>query len=193
MGTAVSIRYISPIFGAVFAVFLLKENIKYWQWLCFAVAFCGVLILKGFDTEMSILGIIYVMLSAIFTGLVYILIRKIGNNDSPIVVVNYFMVISTIIGGVLSINFWITPVGIEWLLLLSLGVFGFFAQYYMTKAMQASEVNFIAPLKYIEVIFTMLIGLIWLGENYTVFNLIGVLFILIGLTLNTVYKGNKIS
>jgi len=74
------------------------------------------------------------------------------------------------------------------MLLLSLGVFGFFGQYYMTKALQSSEVNQIAPLKYIEVIFTMLIGVIWMGETYTLVSSIGIALILIGLTLNTLLK-----
>jgi len=79
-GTSVAIRYISPIFGALFAVFLLKEKIKYWQWLCFGIAFLGVVILKGFDNQMNTLGLVYVTLSAVFTGLVFIIIRKIGHH-----------------------------------------------------------------------------------------------------------------
>ena len=35
IGTAVSLRYLGPIFAAVFAVFLLKETIKPMQWLFF--------------------------------------------------------------------------------------------------------------------------------------------------------------
>jgi len=73
----------------------------------------------------------------------------------------------------------------------SLGVFGYFGQYYMTKALQESEVNRIAPLKYIEVIFTMIIGLIWLGEAYTLISIVGILLILAGLTLNTIMKSSK--
>lgn len=188
MGPAVSIRYISPIFGAIFALLLLKENIKHLQWFCFALAFLGVLILKGFDDHINGLGLLLALLSALFTGLVFIIIRKIGNNDHPIVVVNYFMIIAALFGGVLSINEWTNPIGIEWITLLALGVFGYFGQYYMTKAMQIGEVNQIAPLKYIEVIFTMIIGVIWLDETYTMISLLGILLILIGLILNFVVK-----
>lgn len=39
MGSAVSLRYISPIFAAVFALVLLKEKIKYIQWLFFLIVF----------------------------------------------------------------------------------------------------------------------------------------------------------
>ena len=73
-------------------------------------------------------------------------------------------------------------------MLLGLGVFGYFGQYYMTKAIQISEVNQVAPLKYIEVIFTMIIGAIWLDETYTMISLLGILLILVGLILNFVVK-----
>ncbi|WP_179348981.1 DMT family transporter [Winogradskyella pacifica] len=188
MGTAVSIRYIGPIFAAFFALLFLKEKIKPIQWLFFLIAFIGVLVLKGFDTDIEIKGIVFALISAVFVGLVYITIRKIGGEDHPVVVVNYFMIISAVIGGVLAINDWVNPVGKEWLVLLSLGVFGYFAQLYMTKAMQAGETNQVAPLKYLEVIFTMIIGLFWFGEIYTIWTVLGILLIVLGLTLNVVTK-----
>jgi drug/metabolite transporter (DMT)-like permease len=191
MGTAVSIRYIAPIFAAFFALIILKEKIKLIQWLFFAIAFSGVLVLKGFNSEVQIEGIILAIVSAIFAGLVYIIIRKIGSDDHPVVVVNYFMVISAIIGGFLSINGWIKPQGQEWLIFFSLGVFGYFAQLYMTKAMQVGETNQVAPLKYLEVIFTIVIGLVWFNETYSLISLLGVLVILIGLILNFMVRANK--
>lgn len=184
-GSAVAIRYIAPIFATIFATFMLKENIKKQQWLYFGIAFSGILILKGFDANVGNIGLLYVTISAVLTGIVFILIRKIGNEDHPLVIVNYFMCISAILGGFLMYQHWVTPKNIEWILLLGLGVFGYYGQYYMTKAFQKSEINKVAPLKYIEAIFTILIGSIWLDEIYTLYSLLGILLILTGLTLNT--------
>lgn len=191
IGSAVSLRYISPIFAAVFAVFILKEKIKPIQWLFFLIAFGGVVVLKGFDTQIDTTGLLLVLASAFFSGLVFIIIRKIGSHDHPIVVVNYFMMIALIAGGILCIPYWKTPVGWQWALLLSLGVFGYIGQLYMTKALQLAETNKAAPLKYIEVIFTMLIGLSWFHESYTLWSLLGIVLIVIGLTLNTYVKTTK--
>lgn len=188
MGTAVSIRYIAPIFATFFALLFLKEKVKPIQWGYFAVAFLGVLVIKGFDTELQIEGIVFASISAVFAGLVYITIRKIGSEDHPVVVVNYFMIISAVIGGLLSINGWINPEGKEWLIFLSLGAFGYFAQLYMTKAMQVGETNQVVPLKYLEVIFTIILGLVWFKEVYTIWSLLGILLIVFGLTLNVTTK-----
>lgn len=191
MGSAVSLRYISPIFAAVFALFILKEKIKHIQWLFFLIAFCGVLVLKGFDTQIGTTGLLLALASAFFSGLVFITIRKIGTDDHPVVVVNYFMVIALLVGGILCIPYWKTPIAWEWALLLSLGIFGYVGQLYMTKALQLAETNKAAPLKYIEVIFTMLIGLSWFHESYTLWSLLGIVLIVIGLTLNTYTKTAK--
>lgn len=191
IGTAVSLRYMAPIFAAVFAIFFLKEHIKPLQWLFFTMAFAGVLILKGFDSDLNAYGLILIIISAVFSGLVYIVISKIGKGDHPVVVVNYFMVISTVLGGLLSINNWINPQGMEWLMLGSLGLFGYFGQVYMTKAFQIASTNQVAPLKYLEVIFTLLLGVLLFSEVYTLYSLLGIAMIICGLVLNALYKGKN--
>ena len=188
VGTAVSLRYIAPIFATFFAIIFLKEKVKPLQWLFFIMAFSGVLILKGFDTNVSTYGLILVLIASVFSGFVYIILSKIGKSEHPVVVVNYFMVIATITGGVLSIGNWVTPKGIEWLLLFSLGVFGYFGQVYMTKAFQLHETSIIAPLKYLEVIFMIIIGVTWFGEIYNLWTLLGIFLILIGLIYNVYVK-----
>ncbi|MDO6759471.1 DMT family transporter [Tamlana sp. 2_MG-2023] len=191
IGTAVSLRYMAPIFAAVFAVLILKETVKPIQWLFFVAAFIGVIILKGFDTTLDSYGLILILVSAIFSGLVYVVISKIGKADHPVVVVNYFMIISTITGGLVAMFNWTTPVGVEWLMLLALGVFGYFGQVYMTKAFQIAATNQVAPLKYLEVIFTVLFGAFIFGEIYTLWSLLGIAMIITALVLNALYKGGK--
>lgn len=188
VGTSVSLRYMAPVFAAVFAIFLLKEKIKPLQWLFFLMAFMGVIVLKGLDTQLHEFGLFLILLSAFFSGLVYVIISKIGKSEHPVVIVNYFMIIATIVGGILSINNWVNPVGIEWGLLFLLGIFGYFGQVYMTKAFQTASTNIVAPLKYIEVVFTVLFGIFIFSEVYTLWSILGMVLIIGGLILNVLYK-----
>lgn len=191
IGSAVSLRYLAPIFAAILSIFLLKDRVKHWQWGFFLISFSGVVILKGLDTQMNNYGLFLAVLSAIFSGLVYVVISKIGKSEHPVVVVNFFMFVSTLVGGLLSIGHWKSPEGMEWALLLSLGFFGFFGQVFMTKAFQVASTNQVAPLKYLEVIFTVLIGLSLFGEVYTLWSILGMFMIILGLLLNVWYKSNK--
>lgn len=192
VGTAVSLRYLSPIFAGIFAFFILKEKIKPIQWLLFVIAFVGVLIIKGFGSNVNTIGLIFILISAIFLGLIFIVIRKIGNSENSLVIINYFMIMALTFGGIMSINNWKNPNKIEWILLLSLGFFGYLGQLYMTKSFQLYKTSIIAPLKYLEVIFMILIGVFWFGEIYNLWTLFGVFLILLGLIYN-IYLNQKSS
>ncbi|MBG6129378.1 drug/metabolite transporter (DMT)-like permease [Aquimarina sp. EL_43] len=188
IGSAVSLRYLSPIFATIFAILFLREQVKPIQWLFFLMAFSGVLMIKGFDPNIDSFGLLLVLGSAVFSGIVYVLINKIGHRDHPVVIVNYFMWISVTVGGILSIFNWTTPKGIEWPLLLSLGVFGYFGQLFMTKAFQSQATNKVVSLKYVEVIFTMIAGTFWFADIYPALSIIGTLLVITGLILNIWYR-----
>ncbi|PHN06865.1 EamA family transporter [Flavilitoribacter nigricans DSM 23189 = NBRC 102662] len=183
-GSAVSLRYLSPIFAGILAVTWLKERITAWQWMCFFLAFSGVLLLKGFDTRINLIGLSYILTSAFFSGVVYVLIRRIGLSKHPLVIITYFMGCATAIGGLLSLFNWQTPRTQDWWILVSLGVFGFFGQLFMTKAYQVATVGTVAPMKYLEAIFALLIGWIWFGETYGPGSLLGIALVIGGMLLN---------
>jgi len=188
IGSAVALRYIAPIFAAVFAILILKEKVKPIQWLFFVLSFLGVLVLNGFDDSIPPIGLLLVLLASVFSGLVYVVIRKIGTREHPVVIVNYFMCIAMVVGGVLSIFNWKTPSLMDALLLLSLGIFGYFGQIFMTKAFQMGETSVIAPIKYIEVVFAILVGVGFLSETYTIWSFVGIAMIISGLLLNLLFK-----
>lgn len=188
VGSAVTLRYIAPLFAGLLAVIYLKETIKPLQWLFFISAFFGVYLIKNYDASGSNFGVFLVLLAAFFSAVVYILISKIGNKDHPVVVVHYFMLIATLVGGVGSLFFWRSPSLYELILLLSLGIFGFFGQLYMTKAFQNAEAHMVAPFKYVEVIFTMLFGVFILHENYELLHIVGTFLVIVSLVFNVLYK-----
>ena len=183
-GSSVSLRYVAPIFAAILAVIFLRERISLIQWICFLIAFIGVLLLKGVDSRVSVLGLSLILLSAFFSGIVYILIRQIGQQDHPLVIVNYFMFIGAVVGGTISIFQWQQPNTAEWMVLISLGLLGFVGQLYMTKAYQIAAIATVAPMKYLEAVFALLVGFYWFGEGYTFLALLGVALIIGGMLLN---------
>ena len=129
-------------------------------------------------------GFIIIMCTAIFSGLAYISIRKIGNRDHPVVIVNYFMTFGAVVSGFIAIPMWVQPQGSEWILAGSLGVIGFVAQYFMTRAFQIAHTYVVAPMKYVEMVFTVLLGMMLLGERYSMYSFLGTLLIVGGLLLN---------
>ncbi len=189
MASVVSLRYLSPFFAAALAILLLGEKMNRLQWFFFCTAFMGVVLLKGFDHRISMLALAVILSSAFLSGLVYVIIRKIGESEHPVVVVTYLMTVATTVGGLMCLFNWITPQGIEWLILLFMGLSGFVAQVLMTKALQIAEANLIVPFKYSEVVFTLLVGWIIFGEHQTGMALLGMGVIVVSLLGNVLMKG----
>lgn len=193
LGASVSIRYLAPIFSAVFALLFIREKIKTIQWIYFGLALLGVFMLKGFDTRIDSVSFALGVLGAVFAGLVYVLIRRIGQTEHSMVIVNYFMLSATVLGGITMIPYWKTPSLSELFLLIVMGGIGYFGQIYMTKAFQLEEVNRVAPIKYTELIYSLIIGLVWFGEVYTIISFLGILLIFIAMMLNLTAKTRPVA
>lgn len=188
LGAAVSLKYLSPIFTAIFAVLFISEKVKPIQWLFFLTAFGGVLLLKGFDTRIATVDLFLGITGAISAGIVYVIIRKIGNTEHPMVIVNYYMFTATVLAGFAMIPFWKTPTLYELVILISIGTLGYFGQVYMTKSFQIEAASRVSQVRYIEVIYSLIIGLIWFEEGYNLLSLLGIVLILGSMFMNVIYK-----
>ena len=100
------------------------------------------------------------------------------------------MTIATLVCGILSIANWRAPQGLEWILLSVLGLFGYIGQVYMTKALQGTQTSIVAPLKYLEVVFTMIVGIVWFDDLYNFWSLLRTCLVIMGLVLNMKSKTN---
>lgn len=184
-GSAVTIKYLSPIFTAMLAVIFLNEKLKRVQWLFFCMSFLGVALLKGFDMRVETFSFVMALVSAFSGGVLYITIRKIGDDDHPLVVVHYFMLVAILTSSVFCLQEWVMPhlQDVPWLLLL--GIAGFYAQYYMTLSLQAPEnTSYLVFFKYLEAVYALVVGFIWFEETYTLLSFLGIALIFTSLILN---------
>jgi len=188
LGSAISIRYLGPIFGAILAYHYLKEKINLIQWLSFAIAFSGVLILKGFDLRIDYISLILLLISALFVGGVFVLIRYLSNREHFLTIINYFMMCSLLLS-VGFINSWRMPIGQEWIAVYGIGTSGLVGQIFMTRAFQTEETSVLAPFKYMELIYAMIMGYFMFGETYDLLPLLGILVIIGGMLSNVWAKG----
>lgn len=181
LGTAVSLRYTSPVFASLLAVFMLKETINIRQYIFLFISLFGVFIIKGFGYEIDPLGFIFALTSAIFLGLVFVITRKIGNNENPLIIIFYFVLMSFFFGVIMSPNNWITPSFFELSLLLTSGFLSFLGLFFLTKSFQFAKVNAVSSFKYLEVFFSVVISVFFFKENYDYWTILGVILILFGI------------
>ncbi len=183
LGSAISIRYIGPIFGVIMAYFLLKEKVNFWQWISFVVAFAGVIVLKGFDIRIDYFSLILVLTSAFFVGIVYILLSYLGKREHYLTIINYFMLTCIFVSLFFCSN-WRIPYPDEWTSVIGMGIFGLIGQVFMTRAFQLEQTSLLAPFKYMELVYALILGFFFFGETYTLFAFSGIILIITGMLLN---------
>lgn len=191
LGSAISIRYLGPIFGAWLASYYLSEKVNWMQWLSFAVAFSGVLILKGFDIRIDYISFILLIASALLVGGVFVLIRYLSDKEHYLTIINYFMMISLAFS-LLFISTWRLPVGDEWWPVLGIGIFGLIGQVAMTRAFAEEETSVLAPFKYMELIYALIMGYFFFNESYDLLPLLGIILILFGMLSNVWAKNQNV-
>lgn len=193
LASAVTIQFLSPIFSSILGVYIVKERVKPLQWLFYLLAFAGVVMVKGFDPRITPMLFVIGIVSAFFSGLAYNFIRKLKLTEHPLVIVFYFPLVTLPVTGLISVFDWYQPEGMEWFILLLVGVFTQIAQYFMTKAYQAEELSKIASLKYIGLIYALGLGYVFFDETFNLLTYLGMTVMILGVILNVAYKNSLVN
>lgn len=192
---ATVVQYLSPVFTIVFAIFLNKEKVKPIQWVFFLIAMIGIYIIgedKGGTTAYNKIWLIVGITSAVFSGIAYNAIMKCRKTDAPVTVVMYFPLIAAPVTFIyIMLTDYTIPQGIEWLLLLLIGILTQIAQVSMTRAFNADDAAKITPIKYIGAIYAVLVGYFIFDEKLSLYASLGIMLVLVGVLLNTFLKTKK--
>lgn len=191
VGAAISIRYIGPFFAALLSLYYLKEKVNRWQWMGFLIAFIGVILLKGVDTSIDLLSFLLVLFSAFSVGVVFVLIRYLSAKEHILTIIYYFMLVC-LVGSLCFIPYWRWPTSSEWPSVLSIGVFGLVGQLLMTQAFKLEETSTLAPFKYLELVYAVIIGYLFLGEVYSLGAILSMGLIIFGMIFNVLLKAKSI-
>lgn len=183
LGSAISIRYVGPIFSSLLGYSILKEKVNALQWASLLFAFSGVLLLKGLDTRVDLFTFILVLISALLVGIVFITIRLLTKTEDIFTIIFYFMA-TCVIGSLFFIPYWRMPEGIEWLFSISIGIFGLIGQVLMTSAFKYEEASTLAPFKYMELVYALIIGFFFLGEIHSITSIVAMCIIIGGMVMS---------
>jgi drug/metabolite transporter (DMT)-like permease len=165
-------------------IFILKERVRPIQFLFFAISFAGVLVLQGFDPRVNLFYASIGIISALFSGLAYNVIRKLKNTEHPLVIIFYFPLVTLPFASVWSYFGWVQPEGWDWVMLLWIGICTQTAQYFMTLAYQNANVAKVSNLSYIGIIYALIFGFFFFGETFQILSYVGMALVLAGIVLN---------
>jgi drug/metabolite transporter (DMT)-like permease len=191
LASAMTIQYLSPIFTTVIAIFFLGESVAKLQWLFYAFAFGGVLLIERSDPRISPFYLAIGIISAFCSGMAYNLVRSMKGKEHPLTVVLHFQLIGVVVGFISLFFEWRMPFGWDWLYLFLVGVFAQLGQVFLTNALQKERVASVAIINYSGLIYALLAGSILFSEQQSAVSLAGMLLVVFGVLLSVVYSNRK--
>jgi drug/metabolite transporter (DMT)-like permease len=169
-------------------VFLLGEHVRKLQWLFYAIAFGGVLVIKGFDATVPTPFLLTGIASAVCAAVAYNLVRRLKEQEHPLVVVLHFQLVGVVAGLVFTLINWRTPSNLwEWFCLLMCGLLTQVGQICLTKALQSERLAYVSILNYTGLIYALAFGVIIFGEVYTTQTITGIALVVFGVLLSVVF------
>ncbi len=187
LASAQTIQYVSPIFTATIAIFVLGEKVKAMQWVFYAVAFGGVLVIDRFDDRISPFYLALGLLSAFCSGMAYNLVRSLRGKEYPLTVVLHFQLVGAVVGFISLFFQWEWPHGWDWLFLFLIGVFSQTGQMFLTHALQREPIAGVAIINYTGLMYAITVGWFVFGEAQPLISLLGMLLVVVGVVLSILY------
>ena len=185
---------LQPVFTALLAVPLLKEQIRPWQWVGIFFGFIGAFIVIGFDIGNSIpLGALIVCFMALGSAIAGTLYQKKFGQDIPLLAANKVQAFAAAILHLILLSLFEAPsiaftpnfiIGMSWqILAVSFGAYVMFLILLArgTASQTTSLLFLIAPVAAVQ-------GWIILGEEMTALDIMGLCLASIGVYLATRQK-----
>ena len=160
------------------------------QWILLLIAFFGIILIQGFDSRVNIFYLLIGLGGSLCAAFAYSIIRYLRDKEHSLVLMIYFPMIAFPIGGLISIFNWVQPNLIDLSLLILIGVFTQFAQYFMTKAFQSEKVSKVSIVSYSELVFVLLIGNIFFDEKFEFLVYLGMILVTFGVVFNILLARN---
>ena len=157
-----------PAFAAFFSPLIFKETITRDEILFVIAALAGVAILFDFGLHAALLGQALAVLGGAFAGLTVSIIKKLRETNGPVVIYLYFCLLGSIISlPPFMANPQIPSVPLQWLMLGGIVFSALAAQLLMNQGFRYCESWEGGLYLMAEVVFTSILGILFLGEPVT--------------------------
>ncbi|MFV0449555.1 MAG: DMT family transporter [Vibrio sp.] len=190
LAEATILQYTHPIFTALLAVFFLKERIQPTTLICIVLCVLGLYCILipeldgSTDVTLPTFSVVIALVGAFGSSIAYVIVRKLSQTEDSSVIILYFPMIATPISILLVWNDFIMPDLKLSFMLIMIGVFTQIGQYGLTKAMKTQEAGKASAFSYVQIVFSIVIGVVYFNEIPAMWTYIGGALIVTGALIN---------
>ena len=177
----------SPFWSSLFAFILIKEKILKVQWLSLIIAAIGSIFVIKPAMNSNVFPALVALSSAMFAGISYAIIGSLKGKESNSLIIFYFSLFSCLLS-LFFIKSFVMPNIFELLMLLLIGIFAGFGQFFLTIAYKKAQVSAVSIFNYTGVIFSYLFSVFLFNEIADIYSVIGMIIIIFAAVLVYYYK-----
>ncbi len=189
LSAAAIINKLSPFVVMILAYFFLKERITKYHIIALVLSLFGSWLVVKPQFNTAFMPIILLVISAILSGIAFTSLRALGDKENEYTIVFHYSFISVIISLPFLLFNFILPDFKSTLILLSVGIFAAIGQIALTYAYRLAPASEVSIYDYSNIIFSSIIGYIFLKEKLDLLEIIGIVIIIISSII--VYKVNN--
>ncbi|OSQ46118.1 DMT family transporter [Marivita geojedonensis] len=173
-----AILFATPLLITVLSIPILGETVRLQRWMAVIVGLIGVMVvLRPGSTDLT-LGHAAAILAAFGGAFASIVVRKIGAEERPVVMLLYPMVANFVVMGA-ALAFVYKPMPIEHLGLLAIiSLMAWIAGRIIITAYQTGEAAIVAPMQYSQILWATAYGLLFFGETTDLYTALGATIII---------------
>ncbi len=186
-----AIVFATPLLITILAIPILGEKVRIRRWIAVIVGLAGVLIVIQPGQAALSWGHLAALTAAIGGSVASIIVRKIGQDERPVVLLLYPMIANFIVAG-LILPFVYKPMPIEHLgISAAMSVLGWAGGVIIIQAYKMAEAAIVAPMQYSQIIWATAYGLLFFNETLDRPTMIGAA-VIIGSGLYIVLRESRI-
>ena len=168
-----AILFASPLLITILSIPILGETVRLRRWMAVIVGLIGVLVvLRPGAAELSF-GHFAALVAAISSAFASIVVRKIGQEERPIVLILYPMAANFVLMAMILPFVYVPMPGADLGMVGIISLFGFVAGLILIAAYKAGEAAIVAPMQYSQILWASLFGWFIFGETVDRYTAIG--------------------
>jgi len=173
LADATAFMFSKPLFTTVVAVFMLREVVSGRRWGATLIGFIGVLVLVRPGSEAINPIALVAVASAMTFAVANVLIRKMSVTEPTGRILFYYHIGGVILFAGPAAYVWTMPIGLEWLLLISIGGLTTVGIFCFMRAFTVGEANAVGPAENLRLIYATVFGFVMFSEIPSVWTVVG--------------------
>jgi drug/metabolite transporter (DMT)-like permease len=173
LADATALAFSQPLFSVVVAALIVGEKVRWRRWGATLVGFAGVLVMVRPGAGSLQPGAIVALANAMTVALSILLVKRLSDSESPLMILTQFAIFSTLLLVVPAIWVWRWPSAWGWALAVGVSASATVGQYFWVQAFKSGEMSAVAPFEYLRLPFAVFVGwLVW-GEMPVIWTYVG--------------------